>query len=154
MKIQIGDEVLTEHIRVVVRLDYRTEPQVKKRFLKGKNGTEEAEELREQQVALWRNVPLQGIIVEDVDMSLEVYMVKEAGKNRDYEVFFAPVILTLRAESIEDLIPVLMNNEFRRIEFLNPESMHIHRLDMERLLYKLNQAFQQEIRKIETYYQD
>ncbi|MDR3289416.1 MAG: hypothetical protein LBT22_08315 [Peptococcaceae bacterium] len=152
MKIQIGDEVLMEPIRVNVRLDYRGEPRPGKIFFGRKNVIERAEAVRERQVALWRNVPLQGIIIEDIDLSLEVYVVRETEKRRDCEIAYAPVILTIRTESIEDLIPLLMNNEFRRIEFLSPENIQIHRLEMERLLFKLNQTFQQEIKKIEGYY--
>lgn len=152
MKIRIGDEILTEHIRVRIRLDFRGEPRSGRFFFGGKTKEEMAEQVREQQVALLRNVPLQGVAVEDFDLSMDVYTVSEDVGRKETEVAYAPVIMTLRIDSIDDLVPLLLKQEFRKIEVLNPESIHMHRLDMERLLYRLNQALQQEIRTVEEKY--
>ncbi len=111
-----------------------------------------AETMREQQVALLRNVPLQGISIEDVDLSLDVYAMTEGDGRRTHEVAYAPIILTLRIENLDDLLPLLIKPEFRKIDFLSPENISLHRLDMERLLFRLSQSFQQEIKLFEQKY--
>lgn len=152
MKIRIGDELLTEHIRVRIRLDYRGEARNGRFFFGSKSKEQMAETTREQQVALLRNVPLQGIIIEEVDLSLDVYTVSEGDGRRNHEMAYAPIILTLRIENIDDLLPLLIKPEFRKIEFLSPENISLHRLDMERLLFRLSQSFQQEIKGLEQKY--
>lgn len=152
MKIRIGNELLTEHIRVRIRVDYRGESKSGRFFFGGKSKELMAETIREQQVALLRNVPLQGIIIEDVDLSLDVYAVTEGEGRRTHEVAYAPIILTLRIENLDDLLPLLIKPEFRKIEFLSPDTVSLHRLDMERLLFRLSQSFQQEIKILEQRY--
>ncbi len=152
MKIRIGNELLTEHVRVRIRVDYRGESRSGRFFFGGKSKEQMAESMREQQVALLRNVPLQGIFIEDVDLSLDVYSVNEGDGRRTREVAYAPIILTLRIENLDDLLPLLIKPEFRKIEFLSPENISLHRLDMERLLFRISQAFQQEIKQLEQKY--
>ena len=108
MKIRIGDELLTEHIRVRIRVDFRGESKNGRFFFGGKSKELMAETMREQQVALLRNVPLQGIMIEDVDLSLDVYTVTEETSRRNQEVAYAPIVLTLRIENIDDLLPLLI----------------------------------------------
>lgn len=151
MKIRIGNELLTEHLRVRIRLDYRGESRSGRFFFGGKSKEQMAETIREQQVALLRNVPLQGVFIEEVDLSLDVYAVNEDGR-RMHEVAYAPIILTLRIENLDDLLPLLIKPEFRKIDFLSPENISLHRLDMERLLFRLSQSFQQEIKLLEQKY--
>ncbi|WP_088226580.1 hypothetical protein [Desulfosporosinus sp. FKB] len=152
MKIRIGEELLTEHVRVRIRLDFRGEAHSGRFFFGSKSKEQVAEATREQQVAVLRNVPLQGIMIEDVDLSLDVYTVTEGSGRRTQESAFAPIILTLRVENLDDLLPLLIKPEFRKIEFLSPESISLHRLDMERLLFRLSQSFQQELKAIEQKY--
>ena len=152
MKIRIGNELLTEHVRVRIRLDFRGESRSGRFFFGGRSKEQIAETMREQQVALLRNIPLQGIIIEDVDLSLDVYAVSQGDGRRNHEAAFAPIILTLRVENLDDLLPLLIKPEFRKVEFLSPESVSLHRLDMERLLFRLSQSFQQEIKLLEQKY--
>lgn len=149
MKIRIGEEVLTEHIRVLIRLDFRGEPKTGRFFLGGKRREEMAELFREQQVALLRNVPLQGIFIEDFDLSPDIYTVTETKGRKSQEVAYAPVILKLRLQNLDDLLPLLLKPEFRRIEFVSPEEVTIHRLDLERLLFRLSQIYQQALDSLE-----
>ena len=152
MKIRIGNELLTEHVRVRVRVDYSGESRNGRFFFGGKSKEQMAETMRQQQVALLKNVPLQGILIEDVDLSIDVYSVTEKDGRRKHEVAFAPIILTLRIENLDDLLPLLLKPEFRKIDFLSPENVTLHRLDMERLLFRLSQTFQQEIKSLEDKY--
>jgi len=152
MKIRIGNELLTEHVRVRIRLDYSGESRNGRFFFGGKSKEQMAETMREQQVALLRNVPLQGVLIEDVDLSIDVYSVTGGEVRRKHEVAYAPIILTLRLENLDDLLPLLIKPEFRKIDFLSPENISLHRLDMERLLFRLSQAFQHEIKSLEDRY--
>ncbi len=149
MNIRIGNEVLTEHIRVRIRLDYRGEGKSSRFIFGGKKGEELVEQIREQEVAMLRNVPLQGIFLEDIDLSMEIYTVNESDGRRKREVVYAPVLITLRLENIDDLLPLVTKPEFRKIEFLSPESLSIHRLDIERLFFRVNKTLQEEIKKME-----
>ncbi|HZK54504.1 MAG TPA: hypothetical protein VFC84_09970 [Desulfosporosinus sp.] len=152
MKIRIGNELLTEHVRARIRLDYSGESSSGRFFFGGKTKEQMAETMREQQVALLRNVPLQGILIEDVDLSIDVYSVPNEEGRRKHEVAYAPIILTLRLENLDDLLPMLIKPEFRKIEFLSPENITLHRLDMERLLFRLSQSYKQEIKLMEEKY--
>ncbi|CAA7602053.1 Hypothetical protein DEACI_2725 [Acididesulfobacillus acetoxydans] len=149
MKIRIGEEVLTEHIRVLVRLDFKGEPRSSRFFFGGKGREEMAELFREQQVALLRNVPLQGIVIEDFDLSPDIYTMRENKGRKSKDVAYAPVILKLRLQNLDDLLPILLKPEFRKIEFVSPEEVTIHRLDLERLLFRLSQIYQQELAALE-----
>lgn len=153
MKIRIGNEVLTEHIRARIRLDFRGEGKSGRFIFGGKNQEEIAEQVREQEVALLRNVPMQGIFLEDIDVSLDLYTVTESDGRRKREVAYAPVVLTLRLENLDDLLPFTIKPEFRKIEFLSPENLQIHRLDVERLFFRISQSIQEEVKKAELRFQ-
>jgi len=152
MKIRIGEEILTEHVRVRLRMDFRGEHRSGRFFFGGKSNEEVAELARDQQVALLRNVPMQGIILEDVDMSVDVYTVTESVGRRLLEVAYAPILLTMRLDNLDDLLPLLLRPEFRKIEFLSPENVQMNRLDIERLFYRVNQSFQQQLKVLEEKY--
>lgn len=153
MKIRIGNEVLTEHIRVRIRLDFRGEGKSGRFIFGGKSREEAAEQVREQEVALLRNVPMQGVFLEDIDLNTDLYIVNESDGRRKREVAYAPIILTLRLENLDDLLPLIIKPEFRKIEFLSPESLEIHRLDVERLFFRVSQYLQEELRKAELRFQ-
>lgn len=125
-------------IKMRVRFDYAGK--VKSNKLWGNKNVEQiAEEVRQHKVALLRNVPIQGIHIEDVDMSQEVYSIYDdiTGK----PVAFAPVMITFSADTIEDAIKFTMNEEFRTIEVIEPDEISLARIDIERLLYKVGKEF-------------
>lgn len=153
MKIRIGNEVLTEHVRVKIRLDFKGEGKSGRFLFGGKSREEIAEQVREQQVALLRNVPLQGVFIEEIDLSLDLYIVGESDGRKSRDVAYAPVLLTLRLENIDDLLPFVLKTEFRKIEFLSPENLTLHRLDVERLFFRMSQSVQEEIKKVEHRFQ-
>lgn len=154
MKIRIGDEVLTEHIRVRVRLDFKGAGKTGRFLFGGKSKEEMAEQTREQEVALLRNIPLQGIAIEEFDLSLDIYTVNEFDGRRNQETAYAPVILTLRLENLDNLLPLILKSEFRKIEFLSPENLNLYRLDAERFLFRVHQLMQEEVKKLERKFQN
>lgn len=124
-------------MRVKVRLDYKGYQKPSKFFFGGKNLEEAAEEVREQQVSMLRNVPLQGISIEEVDMSGDVYVVFDEIANAD--VAFAPVILTISADSLEDIVRFIAREEFKKVEILHPDSMTLSRIEIERVLFRVSE---------------
>jgi hypothetical protein len=126
-------------IRFKVRFDYKGKPKPARFFFGGKKTENVAHDYREQQVALWRNVPLQGIKVENMDLG-EVYFVYDG--EIDEEIAFAPLELEVTADSLEDLLRFIVREEFRRIEILEPTSIFLNSKEVERLLFKFNEHLQ------------
>jgi len=137
VKIKLGDEIVHTTLKAKVRLDYKGAGRPGRFLFGGKNTERIAEETREQQAALLRNVPIQGIVIENIDMSQEVYTVTDEVNNQ--EIAFAPLILDLVADGLEDVIRFIARDEFRKIEILEPAEVYLTKHDMERLLFKMNQ---------------
>jgi hypothetical protein len=137
VKTKVGDEMINSTIRVKIRLDYKGFHKPGKFFFGGKQTDEVAEEVRDQQVAMLRNVPLQGITIEEVDMSADVYTVFDEIVNT--QVAYAPVVLTIRADSLEDVVRFIAKEEFRKIEILEPENIIMHQTDIERVLFRVSE---------------
>ena len=123
-------------IKIRLRLDYLGRSKSGKVF-GGKNVEQVAEEIRQQQVSLIRNVPVQGIRIEDIEMAQEVYLVTDeiTGKKLAY----APVTIIFYADTIEDAIKFSMKEEFRTVEIIEPEELLLSKRDMEKLLFKVSQ---------------
>jgi len=115
-------------------MDFKS--QVKKKFLGNNNLIKAAEDTREQQVALLRNVPFQGIKVEDIDVAMEIYVVYDESTGED--VAYAPILLILEADSFDDVVRFIMRDEFRKVEIIEPQEIFMSKQDAERLLFKIN----------------
>lgn len=135
-KVQSGDGIVDRNgILVKIRLDFKG-PGKTGRFLFGGKATDKAaEEFREQQLTVFRNVPMQGIQIIDIDVSTEVYTVYDdiAGA----EIAYAPLVLTIKADSIENIIRFIAREDFRKIEVLDPASLSLSHNDIERMLYRI-----------------
>lgn len=129
-------------LKFKVRFDYKGKPKPARFFFGGKKTESVAHDYREQQVQLWRNVPLQGINVEDMDLG-EIYNVFDEEINE--EIAYAPLELVVSADSLEDLLRFIIREEFRRIEILEPQSILLNNREIERLLFKINEHLQNRI---------
>ncbi|MGI6574460.1 MAG: hypothetical protein ACOX3A_01080 [bacterium] len=132
----MGEVIGQKHVRAKLRFDYRgvIKPS---RFLFGAKNTERvAEETREQQIALLRNVPLQGLQIEDTNTSFEIYHIYD--EELGTEIAFAPAEVIVRADSLEEILRFIMKEEFRKIEVLEPDEFNLSRYELERLLFKVN----------------
>lgn len=128
-------------VRAKVRLDYKGVSR-RPRFLLGAKATDKAaEEIREQHVALLRNVPVQGIRIEDIDMGGQIYTVFDEPANT--EVAYAPVELTIVADTLESVLRFISREEFRRIEILEPPSLTLSRVDVERMMFRVHEEIKQ-----------
>jgi hypothetical protein len=128
---------LVVRLKIKVRFDYKGKNKSGKLFWKGKTGVEIADEVRQHKVSLIRNVPVQGIHIEEIDMGLEAYEIIDeiTGKANPY----APVFITFYADSIEDAIKFTMKEEFRTVEVLEPVEMVMSDTEIERLLFKISE---------------
>ncbi len=124
-------------IRAKIRLDYRGVQKQGRLLFRGKNTVEVAEEVRDQQVAMLRNVPLQGITIDEVDLSSDVYTVFDEVFN--VEAGYAPVVLTVTADSLEDIVRFVAREEFRKVEIMEPENVVLHKIEIERVLFKMSE---------------
>ncbi|MGI5876787.1 MAG: hypothetical protein ACOX6X_08285, partial [Dethiobacteria bacterium] len=129
-------------LKFKVRFDYKGKPRPARFFFGGRKTEDVAQEIREQQVALWRNIPMQGSYIENIDLC-EIYSVYD--EEMDEEIAYAPLELIVSAESLEDLLRFIMKEEFRRVEILEPASIVLNNKEMERVLFKMNELMQDRI---------
>ena len=134
-----------KRLRVRARFDYRGEGKQGHVFSRGKEGEQVADEIREQKAILLRNLPVQGVRIEEVNTDIEIYTIREEITNRD--VAYAPIEFILDTDSIEDLIPFLLRDEFRKIEVLVPNEIVLDKHDVERIIYRISE----EIRDYQLY---
>lgn len=143
-------EIETNTLRLKVRFDYRGEGRQKKLFTKWKEGEEIAEEIREQKAILLRNIPIQGIRIENINTNGEVYTVIDEKSGN--EVAYAPVEFVLEADTIEDVIPLLLKDEFRKVEMLFPADVTLDKHQVERVIYKINDELRNYRHYLEKHY--
>ncbi len=148
LKVKINNELAAGKLKFKMRLDFRAEEKSGRFFFGGRSNEAMAEAIREQQTALLKNVPLQGINFEEFDASMDIYLVNEGDLHRKREVAYAPLLITFVADHIEDVFPLLFRPEFKKIEVIGPENVNIERLELERLLYAIFKNFYEQIAKL------
>lgn len=122
-------------IRAKIRIDFKGNAKPSKFFFGGKSVEKMAEEAREQNVAMFRNIPLQGINILDIDIGTEVYTVFDDVSNS--ETAFAPVILDVAADSVEDLLKLIAREDFRKVEVISPQDIMMDKIEIERILFRV-----------------
>ncbi len=130
-------ERASRKLRLKVRFDYRGEGKAGRLFWGSKDGEQVAEEIREKKAVLLRNIPVQGVRIEDINTNCEIYTLKDEVTGRD--VAYAPVEFVAEADSFEDLIPFLLREEFRKVELLSPEELVLGKHEVERVIYRMNE---------------
>lgn len=148
IRTQMDNDLAKAELRVKIRLDFKGISRPGRLFF-GKSTDKVAEENRDQQLALFRNVPIQGLRIEDINLIGEIYTVYDEQSN---EVAYAPAELTVVAETIEDLLRFMVREDFRRIEILEPGNVVLNRLEVERLLFRINEEFKSLHRRLEQKY--
>lgn len=130
-----------------VRLDFKGTGKPGRFLFGGKPTDRAAEEAREQQVAVFRNVPLQGIQIVDIDASADVYTVYDDMTNSD--TAYAPLVLTVKSDSLENAIRFIARDDFRKIEILDPAFVTLNHSDIERLLFKVYEEMREFRQRLE-----
>ena len=129
-------------IHFKVRFDFKGKEKPAKFFFGGKNGEDVARYNRDQQLALWKNVPVQGIHILKIQED-EVYSVFEEAQDEEYA--YAPLVMEVKVDSLEDLVRFVVREEFRRIEILEPKSVKLNSQALERLLFKFHQSARDQV---------
>lgn len=145
-----GERAPEKPVKVRIRLDFKGSGRPGRLLFGGKSMEKSAEDAREQQVALFRNVPMQGIYIEDIDLSNDIFSVHDEAQGTD--IAFAPVVLTVRADALEDIIPLITRRECRKIEVLEPEMFSLAKQDTERILFKIHRQLKMQIDNLERKY--
>lgn len=143
VKVKLGDEVVQSNIRFKVRFDYKGEYRPGKFLFGGKPIEQVAEEMREEQITLLKNMPMQGVSFEDYDLSIEPYTVFDEVLGE--KVCYAPAIITMNADSVEDIIKFVMRQEFRTIEIMEPPHVMLNNKELEKILFKMNEELKKQI---------
>ncbi len=117
-----------------IRLDFKGKAKPAKFFFGGKNTQEVAQITREQQAALWKNVPIQGIDIIEINEG-EIYTVFD---EEEEEIAFAPLIVEVKVDSLEDVVRFVVKEEFRRLEIVEPDGLSLSKQEIERLLFKIH----------------
>ncbi|MGI6485723.1 MAG: hypothetical protein ACOX15_05280 [Tepidanaerobacteraceae bacterium] len=143
VKVKLGDDVIQSKIKFKVRFDYRGEYKPGKFLFGGKSIDQSAQDTREEQIALLKNIPIQGVSFEDYDISQEPYTVFD--DNVGEKVAYAPAFLTINADSIEDMIKFVMRPEFRTLEIIEPSQMIITNKDLEKVLFRMNEELKSQL---------
>lgn len=143
VKVNLGDDIVQSSIKFKVRFDFKGINRPRK-FLFGNKPIEQiAEETREEQITLLKNIPIQGVYFEDYDISMEPYVIFD--ETIEEKVAFAPALLTIRADSVEDMICFIMRREFRTIEVLEPPQMILTGKELEKILFKMNEELREQL---------
>ncbi|MGE5543775.1 MAG: hypothetical protein ACM3UW_02280 [Bacillota bacterium] len=137
MRSIIKEEETVGKLKLRVRFDYKGWAKQNRFPFKSKSVEEVAEQIREQKVALLRNVPVQGIRIDDIIMSGDVYTVFD--EIRGIPVGYAPVWIEFTADTIEDAVHFIMKEEFRKVEIIEPDQLTLNKIDIERLLFRVNE---------------
>jgi hypothetical protein len=137
-------------ILIKVRLDFKGNGRPGRFLFGGKPMDKAAEESREQQIAIFRNVPLQGMQIMDIDVSSDVYSVYDDLNNN--ETAYAPLILTIKADALENVIRFIARDDFRKIEILDPAFISLNHSEIERLLFKVHEEMKESRSRLEKKY--
>jgi hypothetical protein len=131
-------------LRAKIRFDYKAELGTAHRFFWQRCDLRQlAKDIRSKKVSILRNLPFQGLIVETLNLEHEVYVVQEEDDHQ--EVAYAPVEMVVEADSIADLMPLTLREEFRKIKILEPEELSLSNVDVERFLFRVNEEFRSEV---------
>jgi hypothetical protein len=123
-------------IRARIRFDYRGRAKPSRFFFGGKSSEDAAVELRQQQAALWRNVPVQGIMVEDVELG-DIYSVHD--EELESDVAYAPLELEVWADALCYLVRFAVRDEFRRLKIMEPANVAMSVQDMEEVFFEVHE---------------
>ncbi len=134
----------TPKIKIRVRFDYHALPRPAHFFFGGKKARDLAEEKRQQQANMWRHVPIQGVQIDDIEFC-DLYTVYDEAEETD--AAYAPVELRATVDSLEDLLRFVSRDEFRRLEFIEPEDLYLGSRDLERLFFKIGETIQHRLKE-------
>ncbi len=139
LRIKKGDGWELVPIKARIRLDFRGEASRRPLFFGKVPPEAAAQERRERQLATLKNLPWQGVTLEDLNADYEIYTVNQPEQGE--KVAYAPVELTVTADSLEDLMAFVLRDEFRKIKILEPAELNLAATDVEKTIFKMGQEY-------------
>lgn len=147
VRTKLGNDIVPTSLKFKIRLDFKGMTKPGRLFFGGRNSEKAALDAREQQLGLMRNVPVQGLNIDDIDMGYDTYVVYDDIINAD--IVYAPAVISITAETTEDLLPFIVREEFRTIEILSPDNMILTKMEVERLMFRLSEEITKLLLKVE-----
>jgi len=65
---------------------------------------------------------------------------------------YAPLILTIKADALENIIRFIARDDFRKIEILDPAYISLNHAEIERLLFKVHEEMKESRARLEKKY--
>ncbi|MGE5422527.1 MAG: hypothetical protein ACM3QW_04630 [Ignavibacteriales bacterium] len=137
MKTNANGDECTKPFRLKVRFDYKGKSKTSRFPFKSPSVEQVAEQIREQKVSMLRNVPIQGIQIQDIDLSSDIYTVYDDISGNS--IGYAPVVINFHADSIEDAVLFIMKEEFRKVEVIEPDQVTLNKIEIERVMFRVNE---------------
>lgn len=144
MKVTLVNSKETTMLKCKLRFDIPGSNHTPKLFFGGNDSTALAKQNRLKEVNLLKNMPLQGITFEKISSDGEIYTVEEGNVTTAY----APIEVILYANFIEDMVPLILKDSFRRIEILEPTEISLDKFQGERLLVRIVKEYNQKLQEL------
>jgi hypothetical protein len=68
------------------------------------------------------------------------------------ETAYAPLVLTIKADGLENVIRFIARDDFRKIEILDPAYLSLNHTEIERLLFKVHEEIKETKSRLEKKY--
>ncbi|QNO13543.1 hypothetical protein HYG86_01550 [Alkalicella caledoniensis] len=139
MKVTILDR--KPKLKCKLRFDVPAVVQTPKLFFGSSDNKAMAKQNRLKEVNLLKNLPLQGITYEKISSDGEIYILDEDNS----QVAYAPIEVILNADFLEDLLPLILRDSFRRVEILEPSDLSLDKFQGERLLVRMVKEYNEKL---------
>jgi len=70
------------------------------------------------------------------------------GDGQKQTTAYAPVEMVVEADSLEDLMPLTLREEFRKIKILEPNQLLVSNNEVERFIFRVNEEYRSEIEEL------
>lgn len=131
-------------IKCKLRFDVVASTHTPKLFFGSNDSTALAKQNRLKEINIIKNLPMQGIMYERIFADGEIYTLEEENDKLAY----APIEVTLYADFLEDLVPLILRDSFRRIEIIEPMELSLDKFQGERLLVRMVKEFNQKLQQL------
>ena len=130
-------------VKAQIRFDYKARVDRSRFLWRRFDPRENAKKIIAKQVALLWNLPFQGLNVEKIDAEHEVYFAP-TGEFQE-ETAYAPLEMIVQADSLADLMPLTLREEFRKIKVIEPKEVVLSNGDLERFLFRVSEEYRAEL---------
>lgn len=131
-------------VKCRLRFDVQGAVQSPKLFFKSTDSQALAKENRLKEVNILKNMPPQGIVYEKISSDGEIYILEED----NIQMAYAPIEVILKADFLEDLLPLILKDSFRRVEIIEPSDLSLDKYQGERLLLRMVKEYNEKLEEL------